>query len=210
MFQNRILTKNLVASAHNTTSPKRGKETAEGSSTVRFASVNEEIEPAHSLEDPESQKPGIDEAKLKELSKSLHGTHLQERRMSRFGFEPVSLPASRVRYIYPLFSKHRGWISIYPEGQERLNARTYVSRPDGQLIPTASSIILNSLRCWLHSIHMHSASCPALPHKSESLPRSTPQSWTGIYVSYLSVLRLTDFNFAGHHKRRWFPRGQPA
>jgi hypothetical protein len=73
---------------------------ADGSSAVRFASVNEEIEPAHI--DPVSSSQAIsgkDEAKLKEISKSLHGTHLQERRMSHFAFEPVSLPASRVRTL---------------------------------------------------------------------------------------------------------------
>ncbi|KAF4636617.1 hypothetical protein G7Y89_g1468 [Cudoniella acicularis] len=73
---------------------------AEGSSTVRFASVNEEIEPAsidslESVPQP-SDISGNEQEKLKELSKTLHGTHLQERRMSHFAFEPVSLPASRV------------------------------------------------------------------------------------------------------------------
>lgn len=45
----------------------------------------------------EDQISGNEEQQLNELSKTLQGTQLQERRMSQFAFEPVSLPASRVR-----------------------------------------------------------------------------------------------------------------
>jgi hypothetical protein len=45
----------------------------------------------------EDQMSGNEEQQLNELSKTLQGTQLQERRMSQFAFEPVSLPASRVR-----------------------------------------------------------------------------------------------------------------
>jgi hypothetical protein len=63
--------------------------------------VNEEIEPVKSLEPlrgaPSAQEiTGPEDATIKELTKSLQGSHLQERRMSHFAFEPVSLPASRV------------------------------------------------------------------------------------------------------------------
>ncbi len=78
---------------------------AEGSPTVRFASVNEEIPPesSHPLDavPPPQAVAGNDQEKLKELSYTLHGTHLQERRMSHFAFEPVSLPASRVCLFFP-------------------------------------------------------------------------------------------------------------
>jgi hypothetical protein len=72
-------------------------EAAEGSPTVRFASVNEEIEPLKELQSVSNTISASHEATLKELSKSLQGAQLQGRRMSHFAFEPVSLPASRVR-----------------------------------------------------------------------------------------------------------------
>ena len=71
-----------------------------GSPQVRFASTNEEIEPLSNplASDPASnQQFGADETQLKELSQNLQNTQLQGRRMSQFAFEPVSLPASRVR-----------------------------------------------------------------------------------------------------------------
>ncbi|KUJ16367.1 uncharacterized protein LY89DRAFT_81057 [Mollisia scopiformis] len=88
-----------IASDHITSSQLDPKDVSAGSPTVRFASATEEIEPK-SVEALDAEPPqnifGQDEERLKELSKSLHGTHLQERRMSHFAFEPVSLPASRV------------------------------------------------------------------------------------------------------------------
>lgn len=97
-YNKQLLTKILAGSEHITTTSGLGKENeaVEGSPTVRFASVNEEIEPEKSLESSSNRLPGNDEATLKELSKSLQGTQLQGRRMSHFAFEPVSLPASRV------------------------------------------------------------------------------------------------------------------
>ena len=73
----------------------------EGSPTVRFASTNEEIEPERSLDHLEAaastqEISNTNDATIKELTKTLQGSHLQERRMSHFAFEPVSLPASRV------------------------------------------------------------------------------------------------------------------
>lgn len=81
-------------------------ETSSQPQAVRFASVNEEIEPAHSLQSfssfPSGQaisdtdlSPDAQE-EIRNLSIELQNSHLQKRRMSNFAFEPVSLPASRV------------------------------------------------------------------------------------------------------------------
>lgn len=88
-----------IASDHIIPSSADPKNATAGSPTVRFASATEEIEPTNiqSLDSVPSQNiAGQDVDRLKELSQSLHGTNLQERRMSHFAFEPVSLPASRV------------------------------------------------------------------------------------------------------------------
>lgn len=80
---------------------------------VRFASVNQEIEPAHSLQ--AVRKITSDNAKLarelspeaqqeiRNLAMTVQKSRLQESRMSNFAFEPVSLPPSRVG---PLFIVH--------------------------------------------------------------------------------------------------------
>lgn len=74
---------------------------------VRFKSEIEEISPEQTVssEAPASQQyaglqnPGeVTPALLRELSRSLHGSHLQELRMNTFSFEPFSLPPSRVCY----------------------------------------------------------------------------------------------------------------
>lgn len=77
-----------------------------GSPAVRFASSSQEIEPVQL--DETNTISGTDETdvprgqgqQLRDLSDTLSGTHLQSRRMSHFNFEPVSLPASRVRELY--------------------------------------------------------------------------------------------------------------
>jgi hypothetical protein len=100
-YNKQLITDNPLADPeHPSTTSGLAKEaaTGEASPTVRFASVNEEIEPAKTLEDS-SRPSGADEATLKELSKTLQNTQLQGRRMSHFAFEPVSLPASRVRLL---------------------------------------------------------------------------------------------------------------
>jgi hypothetical protein len=72
---------------------------------VRFASTVEEI--SHAPAEPMVQStspfsPGEDSIaevmsdQIKELSTSLQNVDLQGRRLSRFAFEPYSLPASRV------------------------------------------------------------------------------------------------------------------
>lgn len=74
--------------------------------TVRFASVNQEIEPAHSIQslttlpsntsisNPEFSPEAQEE--IRNLSRSLQSSPLQQRRINHFTFEPVSLPTSRV------------------------------------------------------------------------------------------------------------------
>jgi hypothetical protein len=89
--------------------PDAKKAAGAASPAVRFASVNEEIAPAETLQSLDSlSTPAAGDAdaaggaqQLKQLSESLQGTHLQERRMSHFAFEPVSLPVSRVRLFPP-------------------------------------------------------------------------------------------------------------
>ena len=72
--------------------------------TVRFASVNQEIEPAQILKTntEASDAPvsrgelGPDaEDEIRNLSLGLHQSHLHQRRTSNFAFEPMSLPVSR-------------------------------------------------------------------------------------------------------------------
>jgi hypothetical protein len=74
--------------------------------TVRFASVNQEIEPTQSIPSLTTLSSGRSvsdielspeaQEQLLTLSSGFQGSQLQHRRMSLFGFEPVSLPASRV------------------------------------------------------------------------------------------------------------------
>ncbi|APA12998.1 hypothetical protein SS1G_08494 [Sclerotinia sclerotiorum 1980 UF-70] len=78
-----------------------GKSSTEGFPQVRFAAANEQIAPNEGFsglcDDKAAQEDSNKEqSDLDQLSKTLHGTHLQERRMSHFAFEPVSLPASRI------------------------------------------------------------------------------------------------------------------
>lgn len=79
---------------------------------VRFSSVNQEIEPAYSLQantsSNENVPPTFNETlspeaqeEIRSISRSLQNTHLQQRRMSNFAFEPVSLPVSRVGHDNP-------------------------------------------------------------------------------------------------------------
>lgn len=72
--------------------------------TVRFASVNQEIEPAESLQtnteasDIPTSREGFGpnaEDEIRNLSLGLHNSHMHQRRTSNFAFEPVSLPVSR-------------------------------------------------------------------------------------------------------------------
>lgn len=77
---------------------------------VRFSSVNQEIEPVHSLgtnstitvDDPSSYEElsATAQAEIRSLSASLHTARLQQTNSRHFAFEPVSLPASRVREVF--------------------------------------------------------------------------------------------------------------
>ena len=73
--------------------------------TVRFASVNEEIEPSHSLQSASetveniTSNPRLDtqtEDEIRSLAINLHNSHIQQSNMRNFKFEPCSWPASRV------------------------------------------------------------------------------------------------------------------
>jgi hypothetical protein len=90
-----------IGAINDASSTSDTQKAAAGSPAVRFASVNEEIPPNQSLNVLDSASApqhlsGATEAELRALSTSLRSTHLQNRRMSAFNFEPVSLPASRV------------------------------------------------------------------------------------------------------------------
>ena len=106
------LTRLYTGPDHKTTkaSGADGKKGAGAEPAVRFASVNEEIAPEETLSLdtvlPSHDIPADGSAQLKQLSETLQSTHLQERRMSHFAFEPVSLPASRVCIPIFLLSEH--------------------------------------------------------------------------------------------------------
>lgn len=106
--------------------------------TVRFASVNQEIEPSHSIQslttlpsnisisNPEFSPEAQEE--IRKLSRSLQSSPLQQRRMNHFAFEPVSLPTSRVsKPLYEL-----AFETFFPNQALRVTTwrclyRTYVS-----------------------------------------------------------------------------------
>ncbi|KAH6607207.1 hal kinase [Trichoderma cornu-damae] len=90
-------------------SPSPSKDSAsskhrEAPGPVRFSSAVEEIEPLASAELQTTTNASdrfdtfneVAADQIKAFQKSLHGLPLQERRMSTFGFEAFSLPASRV------------------------------------------------------------------------------------------------------------------
>ena len=91
------------------------KAAVQGSPVVRFASEHEEIEPEQSLDTTTDSALGtedMDDSKVKELTQTLQSAQLAGRRMSCFAFEPVSLPASRVRFppFFPaVASYHTRW-----------------------------------------------------------------------------------------------------
>ena len=71
---------------------------------MRFASVNQEIEPSRNLQtNTEASDAPISrgeiapdaEDEIRNLSLGLHQSHLHQRRTSNFAFEPMSLPVSR-------------------------------------------------------------------------------------------------------------------
>ena len=74
-------------------------------SAVRFSDKNHEIEPPQSLEHTDTDDnlprrqdvPTEMQKELRDLSISLQKSRLQSKRMENFAFDPISLPASRVR-----------------------------------------------------------------------------------------------------------------
>jgi hypothetical protein len=76
---------------------------------VRFRSTIEEIQPDNATStslplagDDSLGNPGeVTPDEIRELSRRLKACPLQERRMNIFSYEPVSLPVSRVRILYP-------------------------------------------------------------------------------------------------------------
>lgn len=83
---------------------------AAGQPAVRFASVNQEIEPSHSLQtisspptDGQDTRPNDlspeTRDELRSLAVNLQNSKLQETRYRNVSFEPVSLPVSRVRQL---------------------------------------------------------------------------------------------------------------
>ncbi|KAJ0379030.1 hypothetical protein COL26b_002810 [Colletotrichum chrysophilum] len=100
----------ITPNALNTSSDadKDDKMPPQDAPAVRFASSVQEITPTVTTTSPTDTQSPIDAAlgdaslsevtpdQLRALSKSLQGAPLQQRRMNVFGFEPYSLPASRV------------------------------------------------------------------------------------------------------------------
>lgn len=86
--------------------PNSRPPSQQGPQSVRFASVNQEIEPAFSIH--ESNEPANTIPRMKDEIQSLaiqiQKSKLQEARLQNFSFDPVSLPPSRVRaaYLYSL------------------------------------------------------------------------------------------------------------
>lgn len=90
---------------------------------VRFASSVEEITPTVTTTSPTETLSPTDAAtgdgeetlaevtpdQIRALSKSLQGAPLQQRRMNVFGFEPYSLPASRVSSLFRHNSSVYAW-----------------------------------------------------------------------------------------------------
>src|SRR5271155_4214963 len=93
--------------AGNEKTPDEGQKDTSNSTPqgVRFASGVEEIEPvkkditktaSDGQKSMENLTPEVKE-EIRSLAMTLQKSKLQESRMSNFQFEPVSLPASRVR-----------------------------------------------------------------------------------------------------------------
>lgn len=107
-----LLDVNPSTNTSSTPEPKKPDETL----AVRFASVDQEIEPAHvdsldatlSSQVTPSNADGKDVETLIKAASALNLPRLQERRISNFAFEPVSLPASRVRCNSLIFSTPHG------------------------------------------------------------------------------------------------------
>ncbi|TLS31257.1 hypothetical protein PpBr36_02893 [Pyricularia pennisetigena] len=98
----------VAAPTSPTQAPAPAPTSQPAAPSVRFRSVVEEIGPEVMQSGSSSEVPApvdahelgeVTPAQLSALTKSLQGSHLQERRMNIFSFQPVSLPASRVRHL---------------------------------------------------------------------------------------------------------------
>ncbi|KKZ67901.1 hypothetical protein EMCG_06430 [[Emmonsia] crescens] len=81
------------------TNPDSRPSSQHGQQAVRFASVNQEIEPAFSIQEsnePSNTTMAPTNDEIQSLSMQLQKSRLQEARLQNFSFDPVSLPASRV------------------------------------------------------------------------------------------------------------------
>lgn len=110
------------------TPPKTSLTEPSQPQAVRFASVNQEIEPEHSIQslstltsstsisNPEFSPEAQEE--IRNLSRSLQSSPLQQRRVNHFAFEPVSLPASRVsellyELVFGRFSRSKHCVPLH-------------------------------------------------------------------------------------------------
>jgi hypothetical protein len=103
----RVLLDEATSAGHHDQSQIQGQPVAQPlgdtlPQTVRFASVNQEIEPSQSLQSisqssdhlrPPMSPEAQDE--IRNLSLGLQNSHIHQARTSNFAFEPVSLPVSR-------------------------------------------------------------------------------------------------------------------
>ncbi|TVY31606.1 Serine/threonine-protein kinase [Lachnellula subtilissima] len=138
---NSLLTNILLLGSDPNTQAGFDTKKVEGSPSVRFASVDEEIEPEN-VETLETNQPaqfriGNDQEQFKELSKTLQSTHLQKHRMSHYDFEPVSLPVSRYA-PHPTKSANFDALTTYHPGGNQI-ARCYPSVVTPQLSPPGTS-----------------------------------------------------------------------
>ncbi|MCJ1464759.1 serine/threonine protein kinase [Pseudocyphellaria aurata] len=95
----------LAQENRRTASGTSSTEPSQQPQAVRFASVNQEIEPAHSLPSLSSLPSNLSgstefspeaQEEIRNLSRSLQNSPLQPKRLNHFAFEPVSLPTSRI------------------------------------------------------------------------------------------------------------------
>ncbi|OJD11380.1 HAL protein kinase [Emergomyces pasteurianus Ep9510] len=117
------------------TNPDSRPSSQHGQQAVRFASVNQEIEPAFSIHDSNepsnSMSPTNEE--IQSISLKLQKSRLQEARLQNFSFDPVSLPASRVP------SKESGSIRSFRDPNRSVPASPPISGPQSPLLtPTPS------------------------------------------------------------------------
>ena len=148
---------------------------------MRFASVNQEIEPSHSLHS-ESQASDAStlqqqispkaEEEIRNLALSLHKSHIQQQRMRSFAFEPVSLPVSRVQ-SNESSPQHASRQPSKSEGLSPKASPTVSSMPTPPLTPSGSKVRENQSSDRLGSKTVHRAD-PMQMTPQTSEPHSSP------------------------------------